>query len=76
MSARNRLEIELECKTIDEDCNCNAMTLCKLVWKTRNELAAIVTDNVLDSMVESVYNLLLIRGDKCSTLSKHLEAIK
>ena len=61
---------------MDEDCNCNAMTLHKLVKKTSNGFATSVADDVLRNMVEAVCNSLLIRGNECTTLSKCLEATK
>ena len=50
------------------------MKLHQMIRKNGNGSAHVVTDNVIGTMLESMYSMMMIRGDECDTLPKYLEA--
>ena len=57
-----------------KDKQCCAMKLLGLVQKIMNESTYEVVDDAVGSLVESLHNVLLIRGDDFDSLPKYLEA--
>ena len=52
------------------------MKLCSLARKIYNGLAYIVVEDVLSSMLELIYSVMMIQEDEYKSLSKYLEAIE
>ena len=50
------------------------MKLLGLVRKICNVSACVIVDDVLGSLIESLFNVLMIRGDDFKSLPKNLEA--
>ena len=76
MTLRNRLEAEPDYQDIIKNEGYNVMTLHKLVKKICNGSSAVMVNDVLGNILESMYNCMLIRGDDYPTLAKYLEATK
>ena len=74
LSLRNKLEAEPEYQDIVKDKQCCAMKLLGLVQKIMNGSTYVVVDDAVGSLVESLHNVLLIRGDDFDSLPKYLEA--
>ena len=52
----------------------SAISLCKLVHKICNESTFVVVENVIRNAVESVYSVILLKGEDFQSLPKYLEA--
>ena len=52
------------------------MKLHGLARKICNVSVYIVVEDVLGSMLELIFSMIMIRGDACKSLAKYLEAIE
>ena len=73
MGLRNRLEAEASYQDMIKTKRYCAMQLLGLVRKICNGSTYVVVDDVVGSLIESLHNALLIRGDDFNSLPKYLE---
>ena len=68
---RTRFEEESEYQEMITDEIEDAMKLHEIVRKICNGSTGVVKDDVMGSMIESLYSLLYLRGEDCDSLSKN-----
>jgi len=68
------LEAEVEYQEMTKDRIYCTMKLYSLARKISNGSANVVVEDMLGSMLESMYSMMMIRGDEYETLPKYLEA--
>ena len=60
-----------------EKSNCfHVMKSCKLVKKNCNGSTRVVVEYVLGNMMDSLHNMMLVKGDEYEEFPKHLETFK
>lgn len=75
VSLKSRLEGELEYQTIVVSNRYYIMRLHSLVKKNCNGSTNVVVDDIIGNLVESLYGIILMRGDDYTSFSKYLEAL-
>ena len=71
---RRHLESELEYKIIIKNDEYDVTTLYNLIRKVCSGLISVVIEDVVESILEALYNFLLNRGDDYDSLLKYMEA--
>ena len=74
LSLRNRLETEPEHQEMVKSKRYCAMKLLNLVKKIYNGSTYVIVGDAVGNLIESLYNVMLIRGDDFKSLPKCLEA--
>ena len=72
LSLRNRLETEPEYLEMVKAKRYCSMKLLDLVKKICNGSTYVIVDDVVGNLIESLYNVMLIRGDDFNSLPRYL----
>lgn len=74
ISVVNYLETEDNYQKMNESKRFNAMTLYSLIKKIYNGSTLVIVEDMIDNVLEVLYNFVLIRGEEYDSLAKYLEA--